>query len=323
MYSVSGYGKMIVDGARVDAHVNALRATVKPNSIVLDLGCGPGLFALIAAQLGARRVFAIEPDSAIQIGRDAAREYGLEDRIEFIQDVSTNVTLPERADIIISDLRGVLPLLQQHVPSIVDARSRLLAPGGVLIPSRDSLWAALVEAPEAYEDLVKPWEQNWHGATLHSGRKFVVNSWIKLRVPPEALLGPPVRWHDLDYYTIEETDVIKDVSLGIDRNGTAHGLSVWFDAELFGDIGFSNAPGEELIYANAFFPFEHPLEVVAGDRIDVRFEARLMGDDYTWVWKTTLISNGRVQSSFKQSTLFAAPLSISELRKRASGESRG
>ncbi|HEX7771186.1 MAG TPA: hypothetical protein VF435_02120, partial [Pyrinomonadaceae bacterium] len=93
-----------------------------------------------------------------------------------------------------------------------------------------------------------------------------------------------------------------------------HGLAVWFDA----DIGFSNGPGKaELIYGNAFFPFRQPLEVLPEDRIDVRLEARLIGDDYAWRWDTTLSSHGNTKCSFKQSTLFGVPLSASQLRKRA------
>ncbi|HEU4769346.1 MAG TPA: 50S ribosomal protein L11 methyltransferase, partial [Pyrinomonadaceae bacterium] len=108
MYSVSGYGKMIADEARMGAYIRAMRQAIKPGAVVVDLGCGPGVFALLAVEMGARRVFAIEPDSVIQVGRDAAREHGLGNRIEFIQDLSTKVSLPERADVIVSDLRGVL-----------------------------------------------------------------------------------------------------------------------------------------------------------------------------------------------------------------------
>ena len=316
MYNVSAYGKMIADGPRVRAYVAALRHAIKPGSVVVDLGSGPGLFALVACQLGARRVYAIEPDNIIQVGRDAAREQGVADRIEFIQDLSTKVTLPEQADVIVSDLRGILPWFQQHIPAIVDARVRFLAPGGVLIPSLDRLWAAVVEVPVRYEEVVGPWEDN----ALSSGRKLSVNSWSKIRVKPADLLGQPVCWHELDYRKVEEVNVCNNISLAVARSGTAHGLALWFDTELFEAIGFSNAPGEaELIYGNAFVPFEQAVEVVAGDRIEVRLEARLIGEDYAWRWDTTVISSGETKCSFKQSTLFAAPLSVSQLRKRASG----
>jgi protein arginine N-methyltransferase 1 len=318
MYNISAYGKMIADGPRRDAYVSALRAAIEPGSVVVDLGCGPGFFAILACRLGARRVFAIEPSNALQVGRDAAREYGFSDRIEFIQDFSTKVILPEQADVIVTDLRGVLPLFQQSLTSIIDARKRFLRPGGVLIPRLDRLWAAVVEAPARYAELVGPWEANENGVALNSGRNLVVNLWAKSRVQPEDLLGEPAVWHELDYHQLEAANVCKNISLPIARKATAHGLSIWFDAELFGEARFSNAPGgEELIYGQAFFPLQQPLEVNVDDRIDVRIEARLIKDDYVWRWDTALVSEEKVKCRFKQSTLFGAPLSVAQLHKHA------
>src|SRR5688572_9108388 len=160
MYSIHSYGQMLADATRMDAYTAALRRAVKPGSVVLDLGCGPGMFALLACQMGVRRVYAVEPDNVIQLAREAAVANGFEHRIEFFQNLSSEITLPEQADVIISDLRGVLPWYQHHIPSIVDARSRFLAPGGILIPRRDVLWAAIVDTPDRYQELVAPWQSN-------------------------------------------------------------------------------------------------------------------------------------------------------------------
>jgi len=158
MYSVSDYGSMIADSVRMDAFVQALRQAVKPESVVLDLGTGTGIFALLACQFGARRVYAVEPNDAIQVAREIAVANGYTERIEFIQNISTKVTLPERADVIISDIGGLLPWLEHLIPSISDARQRLLAPGGLLIPQRDIMWAALVEASKLYSHYTTPWD---------------------------------------------------------------------------------------------------------------------------------------------------------------------
>ena len=304
---------MIADAPRMDAYVRALRQTVKPGSVVVDLGCGPGMFALIACQLGARRVFAIEPANVIQVARDAARQHGFAERIEFFEELSTKITLPEKADVIVSDLHGVLPWFGHHLDSIIDARARFLAPGGVLLPRCDKLWAALVEIPERYNEIVGPWDYN--GLKLKSARALAVNTWSKFRVRPENLLGQPVCWNQLDFHHVENRNFCKEVSLTPDRRATVHGLAIWFDAELIDGIGFSNAPGdEELIYGQALFPLKEPVEVGPGDQVEVRLEARLIDDDYVWRWDTSIPSK---QISFKQSTLFGTPLSASQLQKRA------
>jgi type I protein arginine methyltransferase len=90
---------------------------------------------MLACQFGARKVYAVERADVIHLARVLAKANGYSDRIEFFQDLSTNVSLPEKVDVVVSDLHGILPFFQHHIPAIIDARHRLLKPGGKLIPS--------------------------------------------------------------------------------------------------------------------------------------------------------------------------------------------
>lgn len=321
MYSVHFYGQMLADTSRMEAYCAALQRAVQPGSVVLDLGCGPGVFALLACKLGARRVFAVEPDNVIQLAREAAIANDFDGRIEFFQNLSTDITLPEPANVIISDLRGVLPWYQQHIPSIVDARKRFLAPGGILIPHRDVLWAAVVDSPDWYQEIVEPWQSN--GLDLSAAKRVVTNTWRKTRIKPDELLVQPSRWTTLDYYEIQSPNIRAEIKWQIARSGTAHGLAVWFDSELIDEIGFSNHPGRpELIYGNGLFPFSHPVEVVEGDRIQVTLRADFIRDDYVWRWDTDVFAAGdsvTPKASFKQSTFFGVPLSPEQMRKQGAG----
>src|SRR2546422_1901485 len=175
MYDIATFGRMIADQGRMGAYSRALQRSVRPDSTVLDIGAGTGILSLLACQYGARKVYAIEPTSAIAIAEEAGRANGFADRMECIQALSTDICLPQKADVIVSDLRGVLPLFQQHLPSIIDARQRLLAPGGTLIPRRDSLWAAVVEAPDIYNSHVGLWDGNGFGLRLESTRRLATN----------------------------------------------------------------------------------------------------------------------------------------------------
>ena len=136
-YSAGGHGEMLADAARVEAYAAAIGRSVRPGDAVLEIGTGTGLFAMLACKAGARRVYAIEADDIIEVARANAAANGLADRIEFIHGLSTAVELPERVAVVVSDLRGVLPLYESHIASIVDARTRFLAPGGGLIPHRN------------------------------------------------------------------------------------------------------------------------------------------------------------------------------------------
>ena len=322
MYSLSSYGKMIADHIRTGAYAGAMRRAIKPDSVVLDIGTGIGIFAMLACQLGARRVYAIEPDDAIQVAREIAAANGFADRIEFIQDLSTRITLPERADVIVSDLRGVLPLFRHHIPSITDARKRFLAPNGVLIPQQDMLWAAVSEAPDLYERYAGLWTENGYGLDLGAARRIVGNTWKKGGVDSDQLLTRPQQWAALDYNSIESPDVTAEMTLTVLRDGTAHGLSLWFDAMLAEGMSFSNAPGQpELIYGSAFFPLTAPVTMAPGDTISVKLSADLVGDDYIWRWETQVFDQKKpneIKADFKQSTFFSVPLTLEQLRKRES-----
>jgi len=311
MYSLHFYGQMIADAARMDAYAAALRRLVKPDSVVMDLGCGPGVFALLACKLGARRVYAVEPDNVIGLAREAAAANGFAERIVFFEKLSTEITLPEPATIIVSDLRGVLPFYQQNIQSLIDARKRLLAPRGVLIPRRDILWAAIVEAPEQYAELVGPW-QNKFDLDLSAGTRFITNNWRKTHVKPKEFLAEPVCWHTIDYGEVASRDVRAEISWRAARSGTAHGFAVWFDSELIDDIGFSNHPSApRLIYGQGFFPFSQPVQISEGDRVKLRLAADFVQDNYIWRWDTHFVDQ---KTSFKQSTFYGAPLSAAQLR---------
>jgi protein arginine N-methyltransferase 1 len=318
-YSVNDYAAMIGDQVRVAAYLEAMRRMITPDSVVVELGTGIGFFAVMACRFGAQRVYAIEPNDAIEVAREIAAANGCADRIEFIQDLSTNVTLPERAGVIVSDLRGVLPFWGDHFASIADARRRHLAPGGVLIPQRDTLWAAIVTAPKLYADFVEFLETRNCGLNMEAARKLVLNSWGKGRVAADQLLTEANVWTQLDYATIESPNVSAELNWNVTCAGEAHGVMVWFDAELAEGVGFSNAPGGgAAVYGSALFPFLQPVPVEVGDEVRVQLSANRVVEDYLWSWNTKIQQRQTLKAEFRQSTFFGTPLSPQQLRRRAS-----
>lgn len=320
-YSIYDYGWMISHRARMDPIRQALQQSIRPDSVVVDIGAGTGIFALLACQLGARKVYAIEPSNVILIGSQNAAANGYADRIEFIRALSSEVELPERAQVIISELRGVLPFFEMIIPSLVDARTRFLAPGGVMIPGKDTLWAAVVAAAERYENLTKPWEGNDYGLDLTASGHYLTNAWEKYPVGPEQLLVEPQSWGSIDYYSVVETNIQAKLTWTAPRAGTGHGLVLWFDAELVPGVYFSNAPGKpKLGYGNAFFPWTEPVDLKPGDEITVFLSANLVGDDYIWRWDTSIRNgNSRPKADFKQSNFYGLLEPPDKLRRMAAG----
>jgi protein arginine N-methyltransferase 1 len=318
VYSVASHLDMVTDWVRTGAYREALRREVRSGCAVADIGTGTGIFAVFACEFGARRVYAIEPDSIVEVAREVAAANGVAERLELISEMSTRVELPEKVDVIVSDIGGVLPLFGDAVRSRIDARERLLADGGVLIPAREPLWVTLAEAREPYRYDATVLEDGRLGLDLSGARRFAVNEWRKVRLAPEELLAEPQLWADLDYRTIDSPDVRGEVSAQVTRDGVANGLCIWFDKELTNDVQFSNAPGEpETIYGQAFFPLREPIAVTAGDGVTLGIEALLVGEDYVWRWRTQVTgADGALKASLDQSTVQSVPLPLSLLRRR-------
>ena len=314
---------MVGDSVRSDAYARALRKCIRPNSTVLDIGTGVGIWALLACQLGARRVYAIEPNDVIQVAREIAAANGYADRIEFIQDISTRIDLPEQADIIVTEMHGILPTFEQNLASIIDARQRLLAPGGKIIPERETLWAAPVAAPESYEQVALPWANNPYGFDMRPAMRIAKNDWFKTKgnVAVKDFFAKPKCWTTLDYGTLDSPNVNGELTWTATRAGTGHGLVIWFETVLVDGVSFSNAPGSpETIFGQAFFPWSEPVSISIGDRISVELRADLVGDYYLWRWETSVREREcpeTFKAEFKQSTFFSVPLSPSTSRERA------
>lgn len=317
MYSVAIHGMMIADRVRTEAYARALRESVTSESVVLDLGTGTGFFAILACRFGARKVFAIEPDEIIHLASRLAHDNGVADRIEFIQKLSTDIELPEPVDMIVSDLRGVVPLFNGHIPSIVDARRRLLRSGGVLIPRRDTIWVAVASAPEVYRRVAGPSGEHAYGVELSALRDMLVRTPRKGMVTPEELVTEPLRWTILDYATIEEANVRGTLEWTISRDIVAHGLVQWFDSELTESVGFSTAPWEpEMIYGRGFLPWSSEVALEPGDKVVIDLAAHLVSGDYIWRWNTRILrggNDGDVKAQFNQSSFGADAFSVAGL----------
>src|SRR5687768_18477600 len=112
---------MIADHARVAAYAAAIRAVVAPGDRVLDVGAGFGFFSVIAAAAGAQHVDAVDTNPAIRLGPRVAAANGCADRISFHHLDVRQLTLPERAGVLIADVRGPTPFGSRALEVVISA----------------------------------------------------------------------------------------------------------------------------------------------------------------------------------------------------------
>lgn len=318
-YSVTSYGGMILSEPRMSSYAEALRRAVTPGCTVIDIGAGPGLFSLLACQYGAGKVIAIEPDPSVDLLPRLAKANGFADKITIVKDLSTKYTPDVRADVIVSDIRGNLPLFEFHIPTIQDARTRLLAPGGQMIPLRDTVRVALVNFDEYHRRYTAPWLDNKFGVDLAAGHVLAANTMMRIQVGIDRLMSTPETLAVLDYATIEDPSVSRDLVMLARHAGSVNGLLIWFDAELAEGIGYSTAPGEpKLVYKQCFIPFDREVPVAKGDRFEVRLVARFSEGDYLWSWITTHIPvSGAAPVTMRQSSFLGELIARDQVDRRS------
>lgn len=135
--------RLLRDEVRNVLFHKALKRVVNKDSRVLDIGAGSGVWAIMAAKFGAKKVVAIEGDSSlIPLIQAHAAENGVADKVEVINGISTEIKLRGRFDVIVSETIGNQAFDEAIIPTMIDAKKRFLAPGGVMIPQTVELVAA-------------------------------------------------------------------------------------------------------------------------------------------------------------------------------------
>jgi len=82
---------------------------IQPGSVVVDVGCGSGILSIIAAKLGAARVYGIDAaDETVEIASANAAAHGVADVIVFAQgDLFGPLDPSVEADVVIGDVSGI------------------------------------------------------------------------------------------------------------------------------------------------------------------------------------------------------------------------
>lgn len=272
--------EMLADSHRNDAYEKALRKAVKPGHTVLDIGTGSGLLSMMAARAGASHVVACEMHERLaQTAKEIVALNGFADSIQVHHKKSTLLKvgeeLPEKADIVVSEILDVGALGEGALPSIRHAVQQLAKPNAILIPSAVKLWGQLIEIPARSK--VAPVKEV-SGFDLSPFEQYrIPNEYLKVVLKAEKYkaLSPVMPLLDIDFYQLPPAypdDQPRQIPLEIPINtpGTLQAIVFWFDLYLDEDTMVSSKPNGELEHwGQALFCFPNPKPVGAGSTVPV------------------------------------------------------
>jgi protein arginine N-methyltransferase 1 len=300
------------DTRKLSAYQQALDAVVRPGDVVVDLGAGTGLLGMMAARAGAARVYMVDWGSILGPAQEIAAHNGYADRMIPVRGSSTEVVLPELADVVICDQIGGFVYDAGVLEYFDDARRRLLKAGGKLVPGAFTLHLAPVCAPEARAD-VDIWADEPAGFDTRAVHRLAINTEWRIEGSKAQLATIPAPVATLEASSLDP--VVSSVTFAFDESMTVDGLLGWFDAELAPGVSLTNAPNspERMQRWCNFYPVERSLDVQPGDTLTVTIDLRPRSQHITWsvAWNREGSGLGR----WRHSTLLGQFLAPDDLAR--------
>jgi protein arginine N-methyltransferase 1 len=282
MDTLDYHQSMILDRNRVRAFQEAVDLHVAPGDVVLDLGCGIGLLACLAARAGASRVYAIEEGPIAEVAQQFIFENGCGDHVVMTRGLSTAIELPERVDLVISETIGNMGFDEGIVEWIDDAHDRFLKPGGRVIPRRVDTLVAAVEIPADY-DFVDGWSGDHHGFDFSAIRQAARRSLFWTDLAPSRLVTDPAMCFSADLTAVVTTPLSGRVELIARRAASIHGIGAFFRADMGTGTPLTNEPPSPVpSWSQVVLPIGEPLKVEEGTRLTVELEGITSGYVTSW-----------------------------------------
>lgn len=274
---------MLVDQVRTDSFMQAILETVNPGDVVLDLGSGTGILTCLACMAGAKHVYAVEKKGIIHAAREIIELNDLSQRVTFLNAWSTEITLPELADVLITETVGNIGFEEGILRWVHDARLRLLQEDARIIPQKVAMIAAPVEDEKIFWQVETWMKEDLYTYDFSPLHKLSANNMWWIDLEPEMLRAKPATIAEVDLRQVTETDIAGDAAFIISKDGLVHGLGAWFTADLTPLIRLSNEPPSNVpSWSHMLLPLERPLAVKEGESLHVRIFSSQQAAHWHW-----------------------------------------
>ena len=243
--------------------------------VVLDVGCGTGILSLFAAKAGAAHVYGIDMSAIATQAQTIVRDNGYEDRVTILQGKVEEVALPvERVDIIISEWMGYFLVYESMLDTVLWARDKWLAPGGLIFPDKASLHVCAIEDAEYKSEKITWWD-SVYGFDMSCIGKMALSEPLVDCVDADQIATHAALLKTFDLKTMRKEDASFEASfaLATARKDYVHAFVAYFDIE-FADghkpLVFSTGPRSRATHwkQTVFYLKEtlvvHPNEVIKG-----------------------------------------------------------
>ncbi|WP_286265881.1 50S ribosomal protein L11 methyltransferase [Thalassotalea atypica] len=238
------YQEMLSDQYRMQCYRRAINEVVEQGDVVVDLGTGTGVLAIMAVQAGASHVYAVEVrPQIIPITRQIIADNGMSEQITVIEGDARNITLTESVDVIINELIGDFGTDENIAECVNAVAERYLKPSGTILPRTLKTYLVPVQYQNEYQGI---WRENFQGIDLKSVAKLDCVEEAQMRIlshqPTE--LATPQLIENIDFSKDKKPRLLAhDIEFHVHTAGALHGFMGYFESELTHNVSINNYPG--------------------------------------------------------------------------------
>ncbi len=276
---------MLADNFRNKLLYEALQKQISSETNFLDIGAGVGVWAILAAKLGAKRVVAVEIEEClIPIIFRHAQEEGVADKIEIILGNSDDVKIRGKFDVIVSELFSNNAFGAKTINSFISLRERFLAPSGVLIPQKLAFFAAPVFLENSINEI--PLKGDFlKSLRLNYPRILTLEERKKMKFAAE-----PKEFLEVNFQTISEPPSLKNLTASwkTDKLNEINAFAVFSHSSFSEQLEMNSFDSQS--WGTASYKFE-PFTESSGE---IKFELSLSAENSNW--SVSLPSNPEIKS---------------------------
>ena len=283
VYDGNLYNFLSADEMRNDLYRSGIGDTVA-GKIVVDIGTGDQAhWAIECIRAGAKKAYAIEQNpKAAALAQELVSKLGLADRITVLVGRSTEINLPELADVCISEILGEIGSAEGAITTLNDAKNRLMKTGGEFLPERCNTFIAPVQLPTelitspTFDPDALPYLNHIFAAAR---RPFDVRVSISNLGNSYKLPSIPTTFESLNFSGQIEQNSIHGHTFVISDTAELHGFLLWLSIECRIGAGQLDTLLHKTNWFPVFFPvWPNSLPVTEGDSIECAFSRHLSDD---------------------------------------------
>ncbi|XP_062199597.1 probable protein arginine N-methyltransferase 1 [Phragmites australis] len=241
--------EMLKDVVRTKSYQNVITQNgfLFKDKIVLDVGAGTGILSLFCVKAGAKHVYAIECSQMADMAKEIVKANGYSDVITVIKGKVEEIELPvPKVDVIISEWMGYFLLFENMLNTVLYARDKWLADGGVVLPDKASLHLTAIEDAEYKEDKIAFWD-NVYGFDMSCIKKQAMMEPLVDTVDANQIVTncQLLKTMDISKMTPGDASFTVPFKLVAERNDYIHALVAYFNVSFtkcHKMMGFSTGP---------------------------------------------------------------------------------